>query len=179
MSVFGEQTEEQARRKQLAAQVRQVVRRLAVEGFGTEAVEVAIPGFDRITRPGLADPLAGVQAGVLVRAVAGREIREAATDARAAGRSWDEIADALGLTDDEDGPPGTRAERAFEQVAGRSDAFRAADVRWTCAWCGQRVTDRGPFESHPHDREDGHAADCARQGAELAAWRVETGWEDE
>ncbi|RZT87337.1 hypothetical protein EV383_4256 [Pseudonocardia sediminis] len=87
MSVFGEPTEEQARRERLAAQVRQMVRRLAVEGFDTEPVEVAIPGFDRITRPGLADPLAGVRAGVLVRGVAEREIRESTTDARGLGRS--------------------------------------------------------------------------------------------
>lgn len=179
MSVFGDPGEEQARRERLASQVRQLVRRLAVEEFGTEPVEVPIPGFDRITRPGLADPLAGVRAGVLVRGVAEREIREAATDARVSGRTWEEVADALVLTDADDDPPGTRAERASEQVAGRSDRFWDASLRWTCAACGQRVTDHGPYEPHPTDREDGHADDCTRHGAELAAWRAETGWEDE
>lgn len=179
MSVFGDPPEEQARRERLAAHVRQLVRRLAVEGFDTEPVEDSIPGFDRITRPGLADPLAGVRAAIVVRAVAEREIREAATDARGLGRSWEEVADALALSDAADDPPGTRAERAFEQVAGGSDRFWAASLRWTCATCGQRVTDRGPFESHPHDREDGHTADCPHQAAAIAAWRAETGWEDQ
>jgi hypothetical protein len=40
------------------------------------------------------------------------------------------------------------------------------------------ITDRGPFESHPEDCESGHAEDCSRFAAELAAWQAERdAWE--
>lgn len=172
-----------SRRERLAGQVRGWLHRLAVEGFDTETVWVPIgaPGMSSdmgsaMTRATVADPLCGVRAVVLARAVADRMLVEYAEDARGAGRMWDEIADALGLDEDDPTRPGDvgRAERAFEQIAGESTYRWTARSRWTCAACGARVNDYGPYESHPNDREDGHTDQCPRQRAALAAWRAET-----
>ncbi|MGH4017930.1 MAG: hypothetical protein ACRDT0_01525 [Pseudonocardiaceae bacterium] len=44
------------------------------------------------------------------------------------------------------------------------------------AGCRQRITDYGPF-GHPDDNEAGHAPDCARHHAEVAAWHQQ--WEED
>lgn len=168
MAVFGEPSE----RERLAWQVRSQIHRLAVDGFGADTVWVPI-GDTSMTRPTVADALAGVRAAVLARNVAARMIGEYAVEARGAARTWEEIADALDLADDDPDRDVTAAERAFEQIAGRSDMQWQARARWTCAACGARVNDYGPYESHPNDREDGHAADCPRQTRALETWRAE------
>jgi hypothetical protein len=101
--------------------------------------------------------------------------------ARAAGRSWDEVGEALGLPDDGD-PIG---EVVFALIVeGREpqrprELFWLPSTSWRCASCGELVQDRGPFESHPDDNESGHTDDCARHRADVQAWRARTGWEDE
>lgn len=171
MGVFGEPNE----RERLVWQVRSQAHRLAVEGFGTETVWVPIDGLST-PRAALADPIAGVRAAVLVHNVADRLIGDYVAEARGAGAAWDEIADALGLRHDDAESDVNRAERAFEHVAG---VRWQARIRWTCGTCGQRVNEFVPDESHPTDREDGHATDCTRHQAAIAAWRVESGWGDE
>lgn len=171
MGVSGEPNE----RERLAWQVRSQVHRLAVEGFGTETVWVPIEGLST-PRAALANPIAGVRAAGLVRNVAARLIVDYVAEARGAGTAWDEIADALGLRDDDADSDVNRAERAFEHIAG---VRWQARIRWTCGSCGQRVNEYVPDESHPTDREDGHAADCTRQRAAIATWQAESGWEDE
>jgi hypothetical protein len=70
------------------------------------------------------------------------------------------VAEALGVEATEDEP---RAEQAYRLlIEGRPlpvdepSWFHRPTASWTCSSCGQRVTDRGPFESHPDDNEQGH-----------------------
>lgn len=170
MSVFGEPTA----RERLVWRVRDQIRRLAVDGFAASEVQVPI-GETTMTRPTLDDPLAGVRAADLVQRAAAAQRREYATEARAAGRSWDEVADALGLTDLNEADV-----LAFEEVAGDCTAFSGGRVWWRCGSCGQRITDTGPFTTHPADIEAGHGPLCARHAADIAEWEQEQkmGWQD-
>lgn len=161
--------------------------KLAVDGYGATATEAPIEGYRALTRTVLDDPLAGVRAAMHIRNAGERLMREWAEKARAAGTSWDEVGEALGLL--REGQGFSRAEAAFEYVADgrplpandtgewRSSAPR--NVYWPCESCGRRVVDRGPYESHPDDNESGHAEGCERHAAEVAAWKVRTGWDDE
>lgn len=168
MSIFGEPTE----RERLVWRVRDQIRALAVEGFGAAVVQVPI-GETSLTRPTVDDPLAGVRTAQLVRRTAEAQVRDYAIEARAAGRSWAEVADAIGLTGVDEPEV-----LAFEQVAGDRDRVGGGRVWWRCASCAQRISDTGPFCSHPADTETGHTPGCARHAAEIAAWATRTGWED-
>lgn len=151
------------------------VRAAAVEVFGAARVQTPIEGHVWATREGLDDPLAGVRAAVLARGVAVAALRDYAMQARGAGRSWDDVGAALGLASGPGAGDGPRGEQAYLLlVEGRplpEDApswSRWLVARWTCAACGQRVTDTGPFEASPLNTEDGHAGDCPRHAAETA-----------
>ncbi len=122
-------------------------------------------------------PDEGMKAALRLQRAARYATGQFATAARAEGTSWQMIAVILGYKDADD-PSLTPAERAFELVAGPSRPFESVSTRWTCSSCGQAVTDRGPFESHPEDNEQGHAGydgmpgpKCARFKREVAAWR--------
>lgn len=171
-------TEDRDRRRRVVYRVRQQVRAVAVELFGATAVETPVPGYQVLTDSTVDEPLAAVRAAVLVRHVADGQVHDYSLTARAAGRTWDEVADALGLAnphtaaeDDELSP----AQRAFEEVVVTRAPFRAPRVWWTCGPCGEVVTDFGPYESHPANNEDGHAHSCRRHRADVAAWRCRTG----
>ena len=119
-----------------------------------------------------------MQAALLARNVAVAQMQAYAEQARGAGRSWDDLAEALGIEATEGDAP--RDELAFllliegRPLPGDETSWwvrRAA--RWTCRVCGQRITDHGPFESHPDDAEHGHADSCTRQAAALAIYRRE------
>ena len=153
------------------------IRRVARDVHGAQIVEVLIEGF-RSTKPALDDPLAGVRAAVLARDVAAGELLGYAEQARGAGRTWDEVADALGIESTPEGKP--RDEAAYLLlIEGRPlpgdepSWWRRPTARWTCTSCGQRVIDSGPFESHPDDVEHGHAAHCARRTAAITAFRAQ------
>jgi hypothetical protein len=90
--------------------------------------------------------------------------------ARGEGLTWTDIADLLEIPDD----GGNRAERAYDTVVDRSGdwGLSGASLGYTCDACQGSIIDHGPFESHPEDNETGHAADCARFAAEIAAWRA-------
>lgn len=64
-----------------------------------------------LTRPRLDDPLAGDRAALLARDVAKGRLLRYAEEARGAGRSWDEVAEALGIEATEDDEP--RAVQAY------------------------------------------------------------------
>jgi hypothetical protein len=162
--------------------------KLAVDGFGATASEVPIEGYRLLTRTVLDNPLAGVRAAIAVRNGGERLIRDWADKARAAGTSWDEIGEALGLL--QEGQSFSREEAAFEYVVDskplpKNDTgewqprYDQRNTYWSCGSCGQRIIDRGPYESHPDDNESGHAEGCERHAAEVAAWKVRTGWDDE
>lgn len=165
--------------------LRDVVREVAVEAFEARIVEAPIPGFQVLTDRRLDDPLAGVRAALLARTVAEGQMFVHARDARAAGRSWDEVGAALDLPAHEFS---SRAEAAFGWlVEGREPdsepdglpSFRTPSAWWRCGTCDQQVTDHGPSESsHPDDSESGHATGCARHAGDVAAWQQRTGWED-
>lgn len=165
--------------------LRGVVREVAVEAFGARIVEASIPGFAVLTDRRLDDPLAGVRAALLARTVAEGQMYAHARDARAAGRSWDEIGAALDLPALEFT---SRAETAFGWlVEGREPdpepealpSFRTPSAYWRCGTCDQQVTDHGPSESsHPDDIESGHSTGCTRHAADIAAGQQRTGWED-
>ncbi|GAA4544182.1 hypothetical protein [Pseudonocardia xishanensis] len=157
-----------------------LVEEVAVEQFDGHVVVEPIEGYQMLTRRRLVEPLPGVRAAAVLRDAARRVLVDAVEAARAAGRSWDEVGDALGLPDDGE-PVG---EVAFAFVVERREPerprelFRLSATSWRCGSCGELVSDRGPFESHPVDNESGHADDCARHLADVQAWRERTGWED-
>lgn len=156
--------------------LRSAIRRTASEAFGGEIVRESIAGLT-FSVEALDDPLTGVRAALLARNVAVAELRRYAEAARGAGRSWDEVAEALGIEASDDDEP--RAEQAYlllmegrplpEDESSRTWLLAA---RWTCATCGQRVHDSGPFGSHPDDVEDGHAVTCARRAAAIAVFNA-------
>ena len=164
---------------QAAGRIRELVRRIAVEVFGTTETEVPIPGFTIFTDRKLDDPLAGVRAALLMRSVAETQLYDYARSARGAGRSWDEIGAVLSL------PTGgvPVGEAAFDWlVCGRVPdperdgirSFRTPSAYWRCSTCDGLVTDHGPFEGNPANSEDGHTKGCTRHRAEVQAWN--DGW---
>ena len=155
---------------------------IAVESFDGQVVDEPIEGYQMLTRRRLVEPLPGVRAARALANNARTLLVEHARAARASGCSWDEVGEALGLSDGATDEP--RAEAAFaEIVSGRRSedywpSFRAPSTYWRCGSCEELVTDYGPTDSsHPEDQESGHAATCARHEAALAAWRERTGWE--
>ena len=174
MSAFGEVTP----LEQTAWTLRTAIRRAAQEAYGAEVVEEPIEGFKVLTRSTLDDPLAGVRAAVLARDIALGQLLAYTEDARGVGRSWDEVAEALGIEARESEAP--RGELAFLLVVEsrplpteeRSWWDRSA-ARWTCTACGQRITDHGPFESHPDDNEQGHIDACSRRTRNAANYQSE------
>jgi hypothetical protein len=164
-------------RERAAVSLRRAIQVTAREAFGAGVVERPIPGFSLPHRD--VEPLAGVRAAALARDVAVRCVREYALAARADGRSWDEVAGALGVERGEGSVSG--GERVYLHLIedrplyaddpDLSWAQRAAATHWRCGSCNQYVTDQGPFEASPEGNEQGHAAGCARHAAEMATYR--------
>lgn len=147
------------------------IRRTASEAFGGKIVRRPIAGLT-FSAESLDDPLTGVRAALLARDVAVAELRRFAEAACAAGRSWDDVAEALGIEASDD-----RATQAYLLIVERrplpeDELPRSGHLaaHWRCESCGQRVRDSGPSGSHPDDAENGHAANCTRRAAALAAF---------
>ena len=156
------------------------IERVARDVHGAQVVQVPIEGFERATRRTLDDPLAGVRAALLARNVAMAQMRVYAEQARGAGRSWDDVAEALEIEATEDSEQ--RDEQAYLLLiegrplpADEPSRWNRPTARWTCTSCGQRVSDHGPFESHPDDIEHGHANSCMRRVAAVAAYQPDGG----
>ena len=161
-----------------AWELQTAIERVARDAHGAQIVQVPIEGFERATKRTLDDPVAGVRAALLARNVAVAHMLAYAEQARGVGYSWVDIAEALGIEATEDDAP--RDEQAYLLlIEGRPlpgdepSWFDRPTARWTCTSCGHRITDHGPFESHPDDAEQGHAGSCARRDATLAAYRSE------
>ncbi len=122
-------------------------------------------------------PLDGVRTALFVRDVAAGQVRTYAEQARGRSASWAAVDTALGLAELADRAAVPLAEAAWSYVVAGvapgqvpDDPWRQRAARWTCGSCGQRVTDRSPFDADPGECEQGHAADCPRHRAELAAF---------
>ena len=98
--------------------------------------------------------------------------------AREAGQIWHDIGAALHLTPDRDQAGHTIAEAAFTYAAGNPDSHHARtygrSVTWTCTSCSKAISDYG-LDNGPADDERGHADNCPRLQAAIAACDAE--WE--
>ncbi|MCX5070779.1 hypothetical protein OOJ91_33585 [Micromonospora lupini] len=153
----------------------------AVRQIVDRAVKAAVPANQMTTRKirpesdyGFPEPqpLAGLQAALSVARLAQNQAYTFAKGLRGEGSSWDEIADLLEIEWSEDY---VRRERAFELVAGPVSSYSYDRyVFFTCGGprgCGERITDRGPYNGYPSDNEDGHTEGCRRLAAEVEAYR--------
>lgn len=158
--------------------VEQIVQRVLVDEHGADAITrrpISRTIDVEVDRP--ADYLAGIAAARRIANVADSLMRDYAKRARGEGLSWREIAGALPINPD---ATDHRSGAAFLWVApSPSMPFDDITTSWECASCGQRVTDRGPFNGHPADDEDGHAEGCARHAEDIRAWRALSGWDED
>jgi hypothetical protein len=143
------------------------------EAGGAEVRERPMfPGAISVSR--YAEPLAGIRAAQVLADSAARIRREYTQHARAEGTGWQQVGQALGLGQGADGTSGyDLAVAAFEHFEGEPDLWHQSNFCYHCGSCGEWITDRGPYNSHPEDNESGHAGNCARFAAELAAWQTE------
>lgn len=160
-----------AARTGVDALIREVVR--ATDPGAIREVPIWEGASSTVLRP---LPLPAITAAHLIAGQANGALRSAVTDARSNGHSWHAIGEAAGLKPDS--PHHSLAEIAFEWACPR-DEDRPYDQPysyWRCGGpddCGQWITDHGPYNPHPTDREFGHAEDCRRQAHAIAAWETE------
>ena len=128
------------------------------------------------------EPLAGARAARDLELAARGAARDYIRQAREAGHGWDQIGHTLGLSPgrDADQEGASPADAAYTYAAGRPDTeapWRPRSFLWTCRSCDQHISDHGLIQ-HPADDEIGHAEDCPRLTAAIAAWDAETAeWE--
>jgi len=122
-----------------------------------------------------AEPIAALQASVAIGHALCRITSDYVRQAREDGHSWPDIGAALGLAHAAEHGR-SAAEAAYDQVAG-DPGFRARSFAWVCPACRGTVIDRGPEAGRPEDCEEGHAKDCPRLAAAVAAWDAQ--WSDE
>ena len=171
----------EAREKAVYA-ARQAARRAVIDLVrGQGAQVISRPAF-RGARSSIQDvePLAGLRAAREIELGARFSARNYVRDAREAGYSWQEIGAALDLAPGEEADlaGGTIAEAAYSYAAGSPDTETAwrygRSFSWTCGSCQGLISDHGLCNG-PADDERGHADDCARLAATIAAWDAE--WE--
>lgn len=125
------------------------------------------------------ESLAGLRAAREIELGARYWTRNYIRDAREAGHTWHEIGAALDLTPggEVDLAGETVAEAAYTYAAGRPDTETAwcygRSFAWTCRSCEGLISDFGLCNG-PADDEQGHAEDCARLAATVAAWDAES-----
>jgi hypothetical protein len=185
-SIFGRDAETPAEkaRAQVRIRIANMVDSLAVDGYEATRHEDPVEGFRVITRTRLDPALAGLRAAAAIRAAAYAQIYEHAMNARGDGATWAQIGRALGI-DGEEWEGQDPAETIYRYLVwdeplpdvSPSWGRREGKARWTCRSCGQRVSDDGPWEANPENIESGHAEDCERHRAEIAA--VRAAWGDE
>jgi hypothetical protein len=133
------------------------IQRIACEVFDATVVErEAYPGASFSIR-GLADGLDGIRAAALAQSIVRAQLYDYAAQARAAGRTWRDVADALGISDEH----GIPAELAYELVVEgravpRSRSLWRPTASWTCGSCRRSVIDCGPYDGAPANNESGH-----------------------
>jgi hypothetical protein len=158
------------------AHLDRVLLHLVRELAGTGAVAAVEPAGDGSGQCQLVvEPLAGIRAALVIRAAAAAVLDAQVGRARGAGHGWADIGRVLGLENDAADIGVPLDEAAFNCSTIGDVDHDAGDyprwVRWTCATCGQQVTDYGPLcGPRPGASEDGHADDCARHLTALAPW---------
>lgn len=157
-----------------------------VRNLVDRAVKAAVPPSEMIERKLRPEseygwpepsPLAGLHAALTVARMAQDQAYRFALALRGEGYSWQAIADLLEIPWSEDY---SRTEKAYELLA--TEGYRDLRAFWTCGGpggCGQRITDRGPYNGSPVDNEDGHAEGCRRLAAEAVAYERECDERDE
>jgi hypothetical protein len=129
-------------------------------------------------------PAAGLTAALAVIDMAQRTAYTYVLGLRGEGTSWQQVADLLNIPWSDHY---SRTERAYDLVLGPDPdpdrvTFRNRNLYWSCAGpggCGAFITDRGPFNGHPADNEDGHRDGCLRHAAEGDAYEQECDQRDE
>src|SRR5258708_3098904 len=150
---------------------RSAVLRIA-QAEGSEIREMHIwPGSISTTR--YAEPMAGIRAARILERTAGRVTDDYIRFAREDGAGWLQIGEALGLAEDGDPRGYELAVAAYEYAAGKPDLWGNNTFYYSCPSCAQTISDRGPYQSHPEDNEQGHGQDCARLAADIAAWQAD------
>jgi hypothetical protein len=172
-------------RSTVRSQVDSTVFRLVREFDGPDAIQPPPADADSWQRNAEPEPRAAIRVALDIQYAVRDVLTEHIGRARGAGHSWTDLAPVLGVEKSATELDLTAAEAAFNlaatgQTTGWASEHRrgsrgfAPTMRWTCESCRQRVTDHGPVDSHPGEMERGHAADCARHAAALAAWDTDT-----
>ncbi len=120
-----------------------------------------------------AEPLAGLRAARILEDTARRVTSDYIRYARQDGATWAQIGEALSLDAGGERSGYDLAVAAHEHATGEPEPFRHPTFGWMCPDCGQGISDYGPYESHPADREHGHSDSCTRLGVQVAAWQAE------
>lgn len=174
------ETDREARDKAVRA-ARWAAHRAAIDlARDTGATIVSRPAF-RGAQSTVQDiePLAGLRAARDLELGARYNTRNYVRDAREAGHTWQEIGEAMEVTPNGEAELAgdTIAEAAYSYAAGRPDSDAAwrygRSFTWRCASCDGVISDKGPFDG-PVDSEPGHADDCTRRAAAIAAWDAES-----
>jgi len=158
--------------------VEQLVRQVLVNEHGKDALtrQPISRSIDiEVDRP--ADYLAGIAAARRVANAAEGLMRDYAQRARGAGRSWQDIAPTLPV--DLDDVAGAAAAAFLWVAPSPSMQYDTVTTSWECQSCGERIIDRGPYNGHPDDDEEGHAEGCARHADDIRNFRAAAGWDDE
>jgi len=164
-------------REKAVSSARRAARRAAIDLARDEGAQVISRPAFRGAQTTIQDvePLAGLRAARQVELGARLSTRNYIRDAREAGHTWHEIGTALDLTPsgEADLAGSTIAEAAYSYAAGSPDTETAwrygRSFSWTCGSCEGLISDHGLCNG-PADDERGHADDCARLAATIAAW---------
>lgn len=111
--------------------------------------------------------MVGLQAAIALKHAARKLSLDYVRHAREDRHSWQDIGIALGFSDDPEAGI-SAAEAAYTYAAGTTPAWRS--FAWVCLQCRATIIDHGPEAGHPADCEQGHADDCTRLAAAVAAW---------
>jgi hypothetical protein len=111
--------------------------------------------------------MAGLQAAVALKHAARKLSLDYVRYAREDGHPWQDIGIALGFSDDPEAGI-SAAVAAYDYATGTTPTWRS--FAWVCLQCRATIIDHGPEAGHPADCEQGHADDCTRLAAAVAAW---------
>lgn len=134
------------------------------------------PKYHDLTTKTPVDWRDGIKAARLASGIAHQTMLSYARKARGEGVSWEDLAESLGVKADADQYGKRAGEKAFELVSGYDErSYMSPSVSWDCTSCGAWIKDRGPYNGHPDDDEEGHADSCDRHRRHVAAYRREWG----